>query len=61
MPPQDPTGDTPPHRATAADRGSFAIARCTCGWIGPARRSRERARSDAELHTATPAAPATER
>ncbi|MEU3448681.1 hypothetical protein AB0H29_15870 [Streptomyces thermolilacinus] len=47
------TGDAPhhaPHHATATERGAFALARCTCGWSGPARRSRERARTDAVTH-----------
>ncbi|WP_281181677.1 hypothetical protein [Streptomyces exfoliatus] len=32
------------------ERGSFALARCSCGWTGPARRSRDRARTDAADH-----------
>ncbi|MFD9030482.1 hypothetical protein ACFVZW_04835 [Streptomyces sp. NPDC059567] len=40
-----------PHHTTTTERGSFAVARCSCGWSGPARRSREKARSDAETHT----------
>ncbi|WP_405999951.1 hypothetical protein [Streptomyces sp. NBC_00829] len=48
---QDPTQDVPVlHHATTGERGSFAIARCNCGWTGPARRSRERARTDAQVH-----------
>ncbi|MET7616878.1 hypothetical protein [Streptomyces sp. NPDC005408] len=39
-----------PHHTSTSERGSFALARCTCGWMGPARRSRERARTDAALH-----------
>ncbi|WP_190126448.1 hypothetical protein [Streptomyces inusitatus] len=39
------------HRTGTAERGSFAVARCSCGWSGPARRSRERARSDARAHS----------
>ncbi|MEU9203243.1 hypothetical protein [Streptomyces sp. NPDC048332] len=42
------------HEATTVERGSFCTARCSCGWSGPARRSRDRARTDAEEHrTAT--------
>ncbi|MEV0097372.1 hypothetical protein [Streptomyces sp. NPDC050738] len=41
-----------PHRTTTTERGSFCTARCTCGWTGPARRSRDRARTDATEHTA---------
>ncbi|MEV3990722.1 hypothetical protein AB0J57_17605 [Streptomyces sp. NPDC049837] len=42
------------HDATTTERGSFAVARCTCGWAGPARRSRDRARLDAAAHMAQP-------
>ncbi|WP_075017507.1 hypothetical protein [Actinacidiphila rubida] len=38
------------HRTTVAERGAFASARCSCGWKGPARRARERARRDAQEH-----------
>jgi hypothetical protein len=41
------------HRATVDERGAFAHARCTCGWRGPARRARDRARRDAQEHVAT--------
>ncbi|MFF8832217.1 hypothetical protein [Streptomyces sp. NPDC015131] len=46
------------HNATTTERGSFSVARCACGWAGPARRSRDRARTDAADHMAhrTPAA-----
>ncbi|MFI1867480.1 hypothetical protein [Streptomyces jumonjinensis] len=48
---QDAPADTPgPHRTTTAERGSFTVARCSCGWAGPARRSRDRARADALTH-----------
>ncbi|MCL2552210.1 MAG: hypothetical protein FWE75_08725 [Actinomycetia bacterium] len=40
------------HTTTVSERGSFATARCSCGWRGPARRARDRARRDAEEHTA---------
>ncbi|WP_149179839.1 hypothetical protein [Streptomyces sp. TRM49041] len=39
-----------PHDTATAERGAFALARCTCGWSGPARRSRDRARTDAAAH-----------
>lgn len=39
-----------PHSVTTIERGSFCLAHCTCGWRGPARRSRDRARTDAEEH-----------
>ncbi|MFJ2636626.1 hypothetical protein ACIO6U_32385 [Streptomyces sp. NPDC087422] len=38
------------HRTSIVERGSFAVARCSCGWKGPARRARDRARRDAEEH-----------
>ncbi|WP_037573975.1 hypothetical protein [Phaeacidiphilus oryzae] len=42
--------DPPGHQVTVTERGSFAVARCSCGWSAPARRSRDRARSDAAEH-----------
>ncbi|MFI6062569.1 hypothetical protein [Streptomyces sp. NPDC051286] len=52
VPPTAPaTPPTPPaHEPFTIERGSFCIARCGCGWAGPARRSRDRARTDAEQH-----------
>ncbi|URM90816.1 hypothetical protein LUW75_13445 [Streptomyces sp. MRC013] len=47
-----------PHRTTITERGAFALARCACGWCGPARRSRERARTDAAAHTSEQERPA---
>ncbi|QPP05024.1 hypothetical protein G4Z16_18210 [Streptomyces bathyalis] len=38
------------HRTSTVERGAFSHARCTCGWIGPARRAREVSRADAEAH-----------
>ncbi|WP_406861808.1 hypothetical protein ABZO31_15510 [Streptomyces sp. HUAS MG47] len=46
--------DQPRHETTTTERGSFALARCSCGWTGPARRSRDRARTDAAAHMAPP-------
>ncbi|MFD4831941.1 hypothetical protein ACFWPV_19120 [Streptomyces uncialis] len=43
------------HRTTTAEQGRFVGARCDCGWRGPARRARSRARSDAEEHQGDPA------
>ncbi|GEB51467.1 MULTISPECIES: hypothetical protein [Streptomyces] len=40
-----------PHRADTRERGSFCYAQCSCGWRGPARRARDRARLDAGTHT----------
>ncbi|WP_168712412.1 hypothetical protein [Streptomyces sp. A1277] len=45
--------DRPAHEPTTVERGSFCTARCACGWSGPARRSRDRARADAEEHRTT--------
>ncbi|MEU2764534.1 MULTISPECIES: hypothetical protein [unclassified Streptomyces] len=42
------------HSTTTVERGSFCLARCSCGWSGPARRSRDRARTDAAEHLAAP-------
>ncbi|MEU0248730.1 hypothetical protein ABZ192_31305 [Streptomyces sp. NPDC006235] len=42
----------PEHRTTTQDKGRFCMARCTCGWYGPARRARSQARTDAENHRA---------
>ncbi|MEU8775183.1 hypothetical protein [Streptomyces sp. NPDC048606] len=39
------------HRTDTAERGSFCLAVCDCGWKGPARRSRDLARRDATRHT----------
>ncbi|MGW7436076.1 hypothetical protein [Streptomyces sp. NPDC054849] len=47
--PQPPTG----HTTSTTERGSFCLAVCTCGWSGPARRSRDLARKDAARHTTT--------
>ncbi|MEV4333311.1 hypothetical protein AB0K02_22645 [Streptomyces sp. NPDC049597] len=47
---QDLPVGNPAHLTTTVERGSFAVARCSCGWSGPARRSRDRARTDARAH-----------
>ncbi|WAU85860.1 hypothetical protein O1Q96_42855 [Streptomyces sp. Qhu-G9] len=39
------------HRTTTVEQGRFCLARCTCGWRGPARRARSSARTDAQTHT----------
>ncbi|WP_411084560.1 hypothetical protein [Streptomyces sp. cmx-18-6] len=49
-PPPCPSPPSAGHNATTIERGSFCLARCTCGWAGPARRSRDRARTDAAEH-----------
>ncbi|MFF2130850.1 hypothetical protein ACFVW1_36925 [Streptomyces olivochromogenes] len=38
------------HRTTTIEQGRFCLARCACGWRGPARRARSMARTDAEGH-----------
>ncbi|MBT2364907.1 MULTISPECIES: hypothetical protein [unclassified Streptomyces] len=53
MPQQDLPAGNPAHLTTTVERGSFAVARCSCGWSGPARRSRDRARTDARAHAST--------
>ncbi|MEU1806688.1 hypothetical protein [Streptomyces sp. NPDC019937] len=47
------SGDTGPGQArtTTVEKGAFCLARCTCGWTGPARRARSMARDDASAHT----------
>ncbi|MFH9612099.1 hypothetical protein [Streptomyces sp. NPDC017448] len=52
--PASPDGPLSGHTTTTIERGSFCLARCTCGWVGPARRSRDRARTDAAEHLAAP-------
>ncbi|MEE4545709.1 hypothetical protein V2S66_27540 [Streptomyces sp. V4-01] len=39
------------HHTSVVERGAFAVALCSCGWKGPARRARDRARRDAGEHT----------
>lgn len=34
------------------EKDSFTRARCACGWAGPGRRSRKKARADAAAHLA---------
>ncbi|MEU3315445.1 hypothetical protein ACGFY6_26720 [Streptomyces sp. NPDC048387] len=49
-----PSVPAPRHTTSTAERGSFCLAVCTCGWQGPARRSRDLARKDATAHPAPP-------
>ncbi|MEU9109664.1 hypothetical protein AB0D54_36115 [Streptomyces xanthophaeus] len=42
----------PAHDTSTTDRGAFCLAVCSCGWKGPARRSRDLARRDATRHAA---------
>ncbi|MEV6317621.1 hypothetical protein [Streptomyces sp. NPDC051776] len=39
------------HRTSTVEQGSFCMARCSCGWAGPARRARDKARADAVGHS----------
>ncbi|MCX4779393.1 hypothetical protein [Streptomyces sp. NBC_01264] len=53
--PRDPGADPAPppstdHSTSTSERGAFSLAACTCGWRGPARRSRDLARKDARGH-----------
>ncbi|MET9255885.1 hypothetical protein ACGFZL_30705 [Streptomyces sp. NPDC048182] len=43
--------DAPVHDTTTVEQGPFCLARCSCGWRGPARRARSQARTDAAGHT----------
>ncbi|MCK8681562.1 MULTISPECIES: hypothetical protein [Streptomyces] len=45
------------HETTTTENGAFSVARCGCGWQGPARRSRDRARADAAAHARPGAVP----
>ncbi|GAA1932796.1 hypothetical protein GCM10009716_44960 [Streptomyces sodiiphilus] len=42
----------PTHHITLSERGPFLAPRCSCGWSGPARRSRPLARDEAAAHVA---------
>ncbi|MET7639705.1 hypothetical protein [Streptomyces sp. NPDC005438] len=53
---REPDPDQPDedgHHTSTHEQGSFSLARCTCGWHGPARRARDRARADALEHRAS--------
>jgi hypothetical protein len=50
----EPPSDPVEHRVTLTERGPFIAPRCSCGWYGPARRSRPLARHEAALHEAEP-------
>ncbi|WP_314175146.1 hypothetical protein [Streptomyces winkii] len=47
----DESGDQGGHRTSTVERGAFSHARCTCGWLGPARRARETSQADARAHS----------
>ncbi|MEU7409530.1 MULTISPECIES: hypothetical protein [Streptomyces] len=44
------TRSGPEHLTRTDEQGRFCVARCSCGWRGPARRARSQARTDAEGH-----------
>ncbi|MFD6417424.1 hypothetical protein [Streptomyces sp. NPDC060194] len=46
------------HRTTTTETGSFVTAICACGWRGPSRRARSKAREDAAAHERENAVPA---
>ncbi|WUK17042.1 hypothetical protein OG871_21185 [Kitasatospora sp. NBC_00374] len=52
MPAQPGAAPVSDHRVSVDERGSFCFAGCSCGWVAPARRSRDRARRDAAEHLA---------
>ncbi|WSJ87126.1 hypothetical protein OG430_26685 [Streptomyces sp. NBC_01304] len=52
VPPLESPLPSPSHDTTTVEQGRFCLARCSCGWRGPARRARSRARTDAEEHRA---------
>ncbi|MFJ6572409.1 hypothetical protein ACIQNU_33880 [Streptomyces sp. NPDC091292] len=46
----EPPSSSGDHTTKIVEKGRFTSARCTCGWRGPARRARSKARSDAAEH-----------
>ncbi|MGW0535933.1 hypothetical protein [Streptomyces sp. NPDC003032] len=51
---QDVSEVTAPHRTSTVENGRFIAAHCSCGWRGPARRARSKARTDAAEHEESP-------
>ncbi|MBC9719157.1 hypothetical protein H9Y04_42265 [Streptomyces sp. TRM66268-LWL] len=49
-PPPGEPDPTAVHHTSTVEQGKFCLAHCTCGWRGPARRARSKARSDALEH-----------
>jgi hypothetical protein len=45
-------GDTKDSPVRFVEKDHFTHAKCECGWRGPGRRSRKKARADAEAHLA---------
>lgn len=50
LPPAPSTAPRSTHETSITESGSFATARCGCGWYAPARRSRDKSRRDADAH-----------
>ncbi|MBF9072315.1 hypothetical protein [Streptacidiphilus fuscans] len=50
--PAAPTQRESSHETSVTEKGAFAVAQCSCGWYAPARRSRDKARRDADQHEA---------
>jgi hypothetical protein len=46
--------DIASHRVSTVEKGRFISAQCSCGWRGPARRARSKARTDAAEHEESP-------
>lgn len=49
---QDDKGEVTGHHSPLhlVEKKNFTQARCDCGWVGPGRRSRKKAREDAAAH-----------
>ncbi|MFI1955936.1 hypothetical protein ACH437_29555 [Streptomyces xinghaiensis] len=54
--PEDRSARDEDHLTETTERGAFILARCSCGWAGPARRARAKARADAASHPGNTAA-----
>ncbi|MEU5579373.1 hypothetical protein ABZ791_25070 [Streptomyces huasconensis] len=50
----DLTSDLASHSTSTVEKGRFISAQCSCGWRGPARRARSKARTDAAEHEESP-------
>jgi hypothetical protein len=53
QPPDEAPARPTDHLITLTERGPFLAPECTCGWRGPARRSRPLARDEAAAHAAS--------
>ncbi|MFH8289445.1 hypothetical protein [Streptomyces sp. NPDC018059] len=50
----DLTSTLASHSTVTVEKGRFISAQCSCGWRGPARRARSKARTDAAEHEESP-------